>query len=110
MITPEEKESIINEAIERALLKLPEVVTSLIQTKIAQEKIKAEFFDKNKDFKLHPDVVAGIISSIEGNSPGRKYEDILNEATPKIREKIGTVGSLNNTEVKKPSDLSFGEL
>lgn len=112
MITQEEHNKIVQEVIESVLLRMPEVIGNLMSHHAMVNKINKEFYEKNKDFLAHKDIVAAVIESLEGKNPAKKYEDIVQEAIPEIRQKINTMKSLNTTSINSapsrsmPIDLS----
>jgi len=102
-----ERESIINETIERMLLRLPEVVGNLITNHVQNNKINKEFYTKYPEFKAHRDVVMAVIEKIDGANPLTDYKDILDKAVPIIKSQIKTQKSLNIKPSEKLPDLDF---
>ena len=87
MITPEEKQEIVDTIIEKFLLILPGVIGNLITHHITLSKMNKRFYDKYPKFKDHKDIVAATIEDVEG-SAFEDYEKILEKAVPKIEENI----------------------
>jgi len=111
MITEEERQSIINEAVERTLLSIPEVIGNLMASHAALAKINKKFYDDYPEFKNSKDVVASVVEVVEGKNPIDNYDKILRDAVPEIRRRIATTKSLDMTNVPRPNrDLSHGEL
>ena len=111
MITEEEKEDIINKAIERTLLKIPEVVGSLIANYASKMRVNKEFYTKHPEFNDHRMVVASVIESIENLDPTRDYNKIIEEAIPTIKKRILQMKDVDMKKVEKPKlDFSHGEL
>ena len=110
MISPEERESIIREAVERALLVLPETVGTLMANQAAISKITSNFYSKYPEFKTHKGVVASVIEGVEAKNPVEDYERILNKAVPEIRKRIKLLDSLDMKANKKPDLLIRGDL
>jgi predicted RNA-binding protein with EMAP domain len=106
MITDEEKKEIIGEAVEKAvekaLLLLPEVVGSLMANHAALAKLNSQFYKDNPEFKDRKDVVTSVVEMIEGKNPLKKYEDILTEAVPEIRQRLLTIKGMDTAKVEKP--------
>ena len=102
-----ERESIINETIERMLLRLPEVVGNLITNHVQNNKINKEFYAKYPEFKIHRDVVMAVIEKLDGDNPLTDYKDILEKAVPIIKNQIKTQKSLNIKPSEKLPDLDF---
>lgn len=102
-MTPEERQSIIdeavNKAVERALLVLPDTVGSLLTDHIALSKINSEFYAKHPEFKTHKESVASVLEKLDGENPLLDHKDLLDKAIPEIRERIKTVESLNMDSV-----------
>ena len=111
MITEAEKQEIINAAIEKLLLMLPEVIGNLITNHAALAKINKEFYDKHSEFRKHKDVVASVVERIESLNTMDDYKSILEKSVPEIKKAIADTKNLNMTDVAKP-DLNFdhGEL
>jgi len=111
MITPEERESIVNEAVEKALLSLPEVIGNLIVDHIAMNKLNREFYRDHPEFRDHKQTVVSIIEKIDGSSsPHMDYKDKLKKAVPEIKERIKTMESLNMDSVKSNPSRIFEPL
>jgi hypothetical protein len=110
MITPEEREEIINAAVEKALLVLPETVGSLITGHMALSKLNTQFYKDYPEFKDRKDIVASIIEKIDGENPALDYKDILGKAVPEIRRRIETVDSLNMKSVSSNPSRTYEPL
>jgi len=107
MITQEEKDEIINLAVEKTLLLIPDVIGSLMSNHAALHKINAAFYKEYPEFKDQKSVVASVVEMIEGRTPLAKYEDILKQAVPEIRQRVFTMKNLdmNNVDPKPNRDL-----
>jgi hypothetical protein len=110
MITPEEREEIINAAVEKALLLLPDTVGSLIANHVSLSKINSQFYKDHPEFKDKKDIVASIIEKIDGENPTMDYKDILGKAVPEIRRRIETVDSLNMKTVSPNPSRAYEPL
>jgi soluble cytochrome b562 len=106
-MTQEEKEEIINQAVERALLSLPEVVGNLMTQQAAFSKINSQFYKDHPEFTGHKDIVAAVVEQIDGAKPDLDYEGKLKEAVPIIKERIALKGQLNMTTASRP-ERNFG--
>jgi hypothetical protein len=105
-MTPEERESIINEAVERTILMIPEVVGNLMMNHAAKIRANKKFYEKHPEFKEFKEVVASVIEQVEDSDLSKNFEDILTNAIPKIRKRIDQVKLLDTKKVEKP-DLNF---
>ena len=104
MIDEKEKQEIIDRAVEKTLLMIPEVVGNLLSSHAALHKINQKFYSDFPEFKDQKNVVANVVEMVEGNNPLAKYEDILREAIPHIRQRILTMKSLDMNNVNpKPN-------
>jgi hypothetical protein len=119
MITNEERESVINAAVERILLRLPEVMGNLMANHANNIKMNREFYAKYPDFKDHKDVVTSVIEYFDGKNPSAEYSEVLEKAVPEIRKQIKTQSGLTFDTTEKPnldfsksltSDFGNGEL
>lgn len=95
MITPEEREEIINAAVEKAILSLPTVMGSLMAQQAMYSKLNSAFYKDYPDFAKHKDVVASTIEQVDGQNPLLAYEEKLAKAVPLIEQKIKTLGTLD---------------
>lgn len=105
-MTPEERESIINEVVERVTLMLPEIIGNLIMNHAAKLKVNKEFYKAHPELAEHKDVVASVVEQLEDSDPSKNFRDILEGAVPKIKKRIDKVKLLDTEKVKKP-DLNF---
>jgi len=106
-MSPEERESIINEAVERALLAIPEVVGNLMAQNATYNKINSQFYKDHPEFKDKKDIVVSVVEMIDGQNPGLEYDKILEKALPEIRKRIEMTNGLNVTSVTNPGDRNF---
>jgi len=93
-MTDEEKEEIINKAVERALLMLPEVVGNLMAQHAVRVKTNTKFYKDNPDFAYHKDTVAAVVEEEEAKQPSHDYEKLLYECIPAIRRRIALTNSI----------------
>jgi len=100
-MTDDEKQEIIDKAVEKALLMLPQVVGNLLVSHAAMAKLTNAFYRDHPEFRDHKVAVASVLELIEGRNPGMKYEDILKDAIPQIRERITVAGGLDVRTVSK---------
>ena len=112
MITDEERKEIVAEAVEKALLALPEVIGNLIIQQMSYVKNSRQFYKDHPEFAKRKDLVAAIMEKVEGEFPGIKYEEILEKAVPLIRKQMSITTALDTSTVFKPNrNLSdMGEL
>ena len=108
MVTPEEREEIINASVERTLLMIPDVVGNLMANHAALHKINKKFYDAHPEFASKKDIVQAVVEMIEGKNPTMKYEDMLEKAVPEIQHRILIIADVNvNTATEKlPTDFS----
>lgn len=95
MITSEERESIIQEALERILKVLPETIGNLMKAQSMYQQLTKTFYEENPSFKAHTDIVREVVAKVESDSPMAKYEDILKDALPKIKDQIRVKSGLS---------------
>ena len=110
MITDEERKSIINEAVnkavERAMLSLPEVVGNLLASNAALNKINSKFYSEHPEFKDNKNVVASVIEMVEGRNPLDSYEEILKRSIPEIRNRLEVMKGLNMKNIPKEMEIN----
>lgn len=115
-MTENEKQDIINEVVERILLMLPEIMGNLITNHISMLKTNRDFYLKHPELRDKKDIVTSVIEMIEGRDPTASHEDILRDALPEIKKRLGQIKDLNFKPVSEPNrslkDLTFdnGEL
>ena len=107
MITEEERQSIIAEAVEKALLALPNVVGQLMMQQATYSKLNNKFYNDHPEFKAHKEVVVAAIEMVDGQNPTLGYEEKLAKALPEIKKRIEMKLKLNMKEAKRPQSLSF---
>jgi len=105
MITAEEREEIIAEAIERTLLAIPDVVGNLMVNQAMMIKNNKKFYDKYPEFKSHKDLVSSVIEMTEGSNPLEDHEKVLEKAVPEIRKRLMTLNTLDVVTVSSNPDL-----
>jgi uncharacterized protein with HEPN domain len=103
MITEEEKEEIINKAIERMLLIIPETIGHLMASKATQHKINQKFYADYPEFKDRKDAVASVVEKIENENHGLSYDEILKKSVPEIRKRIATTNKLDMKVSQNPN-------
>jgi hypothetical protein len=111
MISEDEKEGLINEIVERMLLKIPDIVGNLITVYAEKIRMSKEFYAKYPEFSDHRDVVASVIESMDANSKFKPFKEVVEDSVPVIRKRIGLLKGIDMKTVKKPNlDFSQGEL
>jgi len=103
-----EKQEIIDLAVEKALLMIPEVVGNLMAQNATYHKLNSKFYKDYPEFKDKKDIVTSVVEMLDGQNPGLEYEKILEKAVPEIRKRISLTGTLNMTTVSVPGNRSFG--
>jgi hypothetical protein len=104
MIDEREKQEIINAAVEKALLMLPEVVGNLLASRAAMSSLTSAFYAKHPEFRDHKEAVASVVEMVEGRYPGMPYGELLHKALPDIRQRIAVTSGLNTTTVSTTPD------
>lgn len=107
MITQEEKKELINEITEAILVNMPDVLGKLMTQHAMKNKLKKNFFESNPDFIGHNELIAEILLKVEGENLSLSYEDILDKATPMIKERIGLIKNLNVETVADVKELDL---
>ena len=112
MLTQEEKEEIINTAVERTLLAIPEVVGNLMANHAMLHKLNSEFYKAHPEFAKRKDIVQAVVEYTEGKNPLTKYEDILQIAVPEIERRLLIAKDVNVDSVQKaiPRDFSSADV
>ena len=103
MIPEEERQSIINEAVERTLLSLPDIVGNLIADQFKMLKLNKKFYDQYPEFIGNKDIVAAVIEQVDSENPGVDYDKLLEKAVPQIRSKLNLAKGLDTRSISKPN-------
>lgn len=104
MVTEEEKKEIIEAAVEKALLMLPEVVGNLMANHVALAEMNTEFYKNNPELRKHKELVATTVEAIEAEHPYLDYKEILNKAVPEVKKKIKMIDKLDTETVPKSKE------
>jgi uncharacterized protein YpuA (DUF1002 family) len=111
MISEEEKQEIIDKAVEKALLMIPETVGNMMAHAATMGKLNRDFIAKHPEFKNHKDAVTSVIEKVEGKNPLMKYDDILEKSVPEIKQRISTMQNMDTSLVATRPKLNVnGEL
>lgn len=114
MITKEERQSIINEAVEKVLLMIPDTMGNLMTNHMALLEMNKKFYLKHPELRDKKDIVTSVVEMIEGRDPTVDYEEILRQAVPEIKKRIAQTSNLDYNVPTKPSrhikDVTFGEI
>lgn len=106
MITPEERESIINEAMERILKIIPETIGNMMVANASYQKLTKDFYEKYPEFTGHRDIVREVVNKVEGANPTKDFEDILKQSVPEIKKQLTLVEKLDS-KIPRDSDLNL---
>lgn len=88
MITPEEREEIVQEALERILKALPETIGNLMKAQSMYKQLTEAFYKDNPELKGHSEIVKEVVAKVESANPMADYDNILKEALPKIKDQL----------------------
>jgi hypothetical protein len=110
VITEEEKNEIINKAVEKTLLSLPEVIGNLITNHVTLHKINSEFYKEHPEFTGKKDVVQSVVEMIEGENPLLDYKEILDKAVPEIKKRIVIMQDVDMTNIPKVVKRDFSNV
>ena len=110
LITEEEKQEIINAAVEKALLMLPETMGNLMAQHASFLELNRKFFSEHPEFKAYPNIVKESVVITEGEDPLENYEKILKNAVPEIERRIKTLDTLDMKTIDKKPDRRFERL
>jgi hypothetical protein len=105
-MTPEDKQEVF-EIIESFFLQIPKLVANMYAEEIQKNKLKLKFFEDNKDFSNHMNIVGKTIEEVDSKNPGIPYDRILDLSTPLINKRIKDISSLDLIINEKPKDLSY---
>jgi len=95
MISEEEKEEIINKAVEKALLMIPEVIGNLMAQNAIMMKVNTKFYNDNPEFKNYKHIVASVVEMEESKNPNVNYEKLLYDCVPEIKRRIAMTNKIS---------------
>jgi len=98
----------IDQKIEGIYLSLTEIVGSAMAHQAFCNKTNTKFYKDHPEFKEHKEIVASVVEMVDGENPGIKYDEILEKAIPKIRERIFMTKNMNVSTVEPPKNMDFG--
>lgn len=102
-ITPEERQSIIdeavNKAVEKALLALPDTMANLFADHKALIDSRDDFYKKYPEFAKHREAVQSVMAEVDGKNPFLSLKEKYDMAVPEIRHRIKTMSGLDMTSV-----------
>lgn len=111
MITDEERNSIIdeavNKAVEKSMLRLPDIIGNLIESHIALNKMNTLFYAEHPEFKDKKDVVASVVEMVEGRNPLVSYDEILKRSIPEIRNRLEVMKGLDMKNIPTNPNRDF---
>ena len=102
-LTNEQLDQIATIAVEKILLKMPEVIGRLMENHAMLNKTNIDFYNKHPEFKNHKDVVVNVLEATEGNFPEKKYEEIIQLAIPEIQKQVQQKQQLNMEKNTNPT-------
>ena len=103
------EERIIDRAVEKALLLIPEVIGNLITHHISVNKINKDFYTKNPELQKHRELVASVIEKVEGNNLPMEYSKLIDMALPEIQKRVKETKGLDMETIEPPSLSYNGE-
>ena len=117
-MTPEERTALIAECkaeaqkealrvMEGWLLRLPELIGSLVLEKVSLKKAAEKLFNENPEFMSHQELVAQILKKFDAANPGKQFDELMKLSLPEIKQRIEQAKGPNVTTLEKPSTLDF---
>lgn len=100
-------QEIIDKAVEKALLMLPEVVGNLMTQHASLVKMNSEFYKEHPEFSNHKDVVASVVEKVDGENPLLDYDEKLKKSIPEIKNRIKLLGTMNMKTVSNSPKRDF---
>lgn len=100
---------IVDKVTEEILLKIPDVIGTLMTNHVVLNKANKEFYEKYSKFRNHKDIVASVIEQVEGSNPPMDYQKLLDKAVPQIHDRIKSTQNLDTLNISVPSMDFNGE-
>ena len=101
---------IVDNVTEEILLKIPDIIGTLMTNHVVLNKANKEFYKKYSEFRDHKNTVASVIEQVEGDNPHMDYQKLLDKAVPHIQDRIKSTLNLDTLNVSIPSMEFNGEL
>jgi len=98
----------IDKKIEGLYLSLTEIVGNAMAHQAFCNKVNAKFYKEHPEFKDKKDVVASVVEMVDGENPGLGYDKILEEAIPKIAERLAITKNIDTRSVPTKLHRDFG--
>jgi hypothetical protein len=109
-VTDKEIEYIVQLAMERTLAMIPEVVGNQMKAQAMYSRLVEDFYNNHKQFRDHKEIVQEVVARIEGSDPTLSYEQIFEQAVPKIKAGILNKGRVTmSLPERKQLKLQFDE-
>jgi len=106
-ITTEEFNKIVFEVTEAILLRMPEVLGNLIQEHAVANKMNKKFYESHPEFKSNISTVRSVVEQVESENTSLEYKEILDKATPLIKERIKLITSSDIENKPAIGSLNF---
>lgn len=87
------EDAITENAVERALRAMPQVVDHLTKQAFLLRKLSTEFYEKHPDLAKHRELVVKTIEETEAKNPHLGYQELLEKVAPMARQKLGVTDS-----------------
>jgi len=101
-------QEIIDAAVEKALLAIPEVVGNLMAQHATYNKLNSQFYSDHPELKNKKEVVAAVIEMMDSQNPGIEYSKLLEKALPEIRKRVAMTDNMSVTSISPNLNLNFG--
>ena len=97
---------VLNKAVERALILMPNAMTGLLKYAANLDTIQTEFMKNNQDLLEHTDRLKELIGSTSADHPDWDIAKTVNEAGKDLRKELKTsssIGAMDLTSLGAPS-------
>jgi len=98
----------IDTKIEGLYLSLTEIVGNAMAHQAFCNKVNAKFYKDHPEFKDKKEVVASVVEMIDGENPAIEYDQLLEKAIPRIRERLATTNSMDVSSITTNPNRDFG--
>ena len=101
-MTPEDREAIIKDSVERTLLLLPAFIFDMVKRAKQMSDISADFYKKYPQYTDNKEMVAEAFEKLQREKPGVSIEEIIANLPRAVQDLDSTMIRTLSSTVKSP--------
>ncbi len=95
---------------ERMMVILPDIFSNLVIDNKEQMSMVSKFYKDNPSFKGHENVVAPVVSEVDGKNPLLSYPEKLKKSVPEIKKRIEQMSGLDMKTIDSNPSRRFDKI